>query len=160
MLKIKNYLKTCFKLMLVVIIPYLTINLLLFLYTFGYYYVLYVQTSWVIFNNPNDEMAFYNRATVRSQFGDYKGAISDFTESIRVRSSNPKKLVRSASSYFQRAEEYNNIGEINLALADYRKAAKIYQKYNRMEEYYRMLNQIEQIEKKHSQSKRKNGGEH
>ena len=132
---------------MIISLPYLIINLLLFLLVFGQFYILFAQSTWEIINNPNDIWAFYNRATVRRQLGDRKGAISDFTESIRVRSANPKTLIRAASPYSKRAQEYYYLGEKNKALADYQKAAEIYQQHNEMEHYQQILNEIELIEK-------------
>ena len=151
MLKIKSHIGFYFKLIVIIGISYLTFNLLLYIYTFGYYYVLFTKESWVIINNPNDIWAHYNRATVRRQFGDHKGATSDFTQSIRVRATNPNTLVRVASPYHKRGKEYYLIGEKKKALEDYKKAAEIYKQHEEIQGYGQIINvienEIEQIEK-------------
>ena len=87
--------------------------------------------------------AYYNRATVRRQYGDHKGAISDFTQSIRVRSASPETLVRAASPYHKRGQEYYRIGEKNKALADYKKALELYKQHDEIQRYYQIINVIE-----------------
>ncbi len=101
----------------------------------GHYYISSLELSWKIVRNPNDIMAFYNRGTVRSQYGYHRGAISDFTQAIKVRSRKPSTLVRAASAYFQRGQEYELMGETKRAILDYQTAAAIYKKYGEISTY-------------------------
>ncbi|MTF40735.1 tetratricopeptide repeat protein [Cyanobacterium aponinum] len=151
MLKLKSCIGFCCKLIVVISLPYLIFNLLLYLYTFGWYYFLFIKNTWVIINKPNDIWAYYNRAVVRRQYGDHKGAIYDFTQSIRVRSATPKTLVRAASPYHKRGQEYYLLGYKQKALKDYKKAIEIYKQQQDTQSYEQIINiieeKIQQIEK-------------
>ena len=62
--------------------------------------------------NPNDAMAFNERAFVYDKKGDYDRAIADSTEAIRL---NPKF----AKAFNNRGFAYKNKGEYERAIADY-----------------------------------------
>lgn len=92
-----------------------------------FYYAKFIELSEEIRINPNSKMAFYNRATYRSEYGDRKGAILDYTQSIRVRTKYFKG--KEASAYYQRGQEYELIGDLERAILDYAKSAEIYKQY-------------------------------
>jgi len=93
-------------------------------------------------------MAFYNRATYRSEYGDRKGAISDYTKSIKVRAKYFKG--REASAYYQRGQEYELVGNVDKAILDYAKSAEIYKQYGYSEKSETILKErLELIQRKH-----------
>lgn len=115
------------------------------------YYLEITKLSWVILNNPNSAKAFNSRGTWRAEYGDRQGAISDFTQVIKIESNNSKTINRSASAYVDRAQEYEIAGELEKAIADYQKAAEIYKQEGDMNNYERAIDEIKDLEK---QSKR------
>jgi tetratricopeptide (TPR) repeat protein len=98
--------------------------------------------SFLILNDPNNSQLFYNRGTVRSELGDRQGAIADFTEVIKIRSSSSTSN-RAASAYFQRGQEYRLLRDKQKAILDYQKAAQIYKKDGHINLYEDILNEIE-----------------
>ncbi len=144
-----------------VVIYTILLNLIIFMFAPGlgfwlvsrpFYYIHFIQLSWAIMKAPNSEMAFYNRATYRSEYGDIKGAISDFTKAIEVRSSNPQLLGREASAYYQRGQEYNLLGDIQKAISDYTTAAEIYKQHGKIWEYEFILNERQSLIQRECQS--------
>jgi tetratricopeptide (TPR) repeat protein len=72
-----------------------------------------------ILTNPDDRIAYYNRATVRKECSDYKGAIADFTQVIRI---DPLD----AGAYHHQGQLRQRLGDEQGALEDYQEAVKIY----------------------------------
>src|SRR5271166_5902962 len=68
--------------------------------------------------NPNDAMAFNERAFVYDKKGDYDRAIADSTEAIRL---NPKF----AKAFNNRGFAYKNKGDYERAIADYTEAIRL-----------------------------------
>lgn len=134
----KLSLSIVFFLLLLALVPNLTLALLISCH----YYLKFIELSFVIAENPKDIRAFYNRGTFRSEWGDRQGAIYDFTQAIKVRSSNPQTVVRAASAYFQRGQEYELLGDRQKALSDYQKAAEIYKQHGEIDSYKRVLHEI------------------
>jgi tetratricopeptide (TPR) repeat protein len=120
-----SYFKVLFSLvfssLILVISPKIIFGLL---YEINYYFYM-TKYTFLIINNPNNSQLFYNRGTVRSELGDRQGAIADFTEVIKIRSSSSTPN-RAASAYFQRGQEYELLGNKQKAILDYKKAAQIY----------------------------------
>jgi len=70
--------------------------------------------SKIIELNPNDSMAYFDRAIMRENLGDTIGALSDLTKEIEI---DPK----SADNYFLRGMLYKNSNEYEKALSDFEK---------------------------------------
>jgi tetratricopeptide (TPR) repeat protein len=68
-----------------------------------------------IMRNPNDSWAYYGRASTRMAIEDYKGAVEDFTKSIKLDPMNP-------SSYLYRADCYVILGKKHKACLDWNQA--------------------------------------
>ena len=123
-------------------------NFSIWLISRPFYYAKIIELSIEIHNNPNSKMAFYNRATYRSEYGDRKGAISDYTKSIKVRAKYFKG--REASAYYQRGQEYELVGNVDKAILDYAKSAEIYKQYGYSEKSETILKErLELIQRKH-----------
>lgn len=114
-------------------------NFSIWLISRPFYYVKFIELSWKIHKNPNNKMAFYNRATYRSEYGDRKGAISDYTKSIEVRSKYFSG--KEASPYHKRGQEYELIGDLEKAISDYAKSAEIYKQGGNIEQYEIIFNE-------------------
>jgi tetratricopeptide (TPR) repeat protein len=93
-----------------------------------------------IYKDPNNALAYSNRGWIRAESGDREGAITDFTEAIKIISSEKDK----ASSrlvgglYFDRGQVYRHLGSsaesqdpaearknYRLAISDYQKSADL-----------------------------------
>lgn len=96
--------------------------------------------------NPNDAQAYYNRAFVRHECGDRQGAITDFTEVIRINHKETDTFYNVASAYYQRGSQYRILGDKQRALADYQKAANIYRQQGDKDEYQRILDDIKWVQ--------------
>jgi len=72
---------------------------------------------------PNDADTYYNRGIAKSALGDKQGAIADYNEAIRLKPDD-------ADAYYSRGLIKNERGE---ALADFRKAAELYQQQGNTE---------------------------
>ena len=62
--------------------------------------------------------AYVNRGLVKSEFKDYNGAISDYTQAIEI---NPND----ATAYYNRGSVKYNLKDYNGAISDYTKAIEI-----------------------------------
>lgn len=65
--------------------------------------------------NPKAEEPYYHRANAYSQLGNYKAAVTDYTEVIRQ---NTGKLGLSSVAYWNRARAYESLGEKQKAISD------------------------------------------
>lgn len=74
--------------------------------------------SQIIALNPNDSLAYFDRAIMRENLGDTLGAIADFTKEIEI---DPK----SADNYFLRGILYHKTKMYQEALADFKKVIRI-----------------------------------
>ena len=117
-----------------------------------FYYIEFAKLSWKIKKNPNSESAFYYRGVYRREYGDRKGAISDFTKAIEVRDRKPKTLKKLAAPYYQRGKEYERSGDIQKAISDYTTAAEIYKQHGKIWEYEFILNQRQRLIQRECQS--------
>jgi tetratricopeptide (TPR) repeat protein len=91
-----------------------------------------------ILTNPGDSMAYYNRATVRKECSDNKGAITDFTQVLRIDPMN-------ASAYHHRGRLRQGLGDAKGALQDYQEAIKIYTQEQRTQNRERVLDDIKRM---------------
>jgi tetratricopeptide (TPR) repeat protein len=74
--------------------------------------------SKIIELNPNDSMAYFDRAIMRENLGDTLGALSDLTKEIEI---DPK----SADNYFLRGMLYKNSNKYEKALSDFKKVNRL-----------------------------------
>lgn len=127
----------------------------------------------ILDENDEDAMAYLGRAIAYRNQGDYRQAIEDYNASIRLQPDNPNAYLDRGICYYQlqdyeQAEEnystairYNEQygqayynrglsrlkqGERSNALADFRRAAEIYQEQELEEFYQDALNRIEDIQ--------------
>ena len=121
------------------------IGILITLYRIGFliyasnFYVTNLELTWKIIKNPDCYIHFYHRGRVRTQYGDDRGAISDFTKVIELRLSNPEMHDRVASTYVRRGERYESLGNKQKAIADYQIAAKLYELEGEMSHSYKWV---------------------
>jgi tetratricopeptide (TPR) repeat protein len=142
-LRFISYIIFCLAILwLVSIVPKLTIGLI---FSFNYYLEV-TKLSWVIMNNPNSAKAFNDRGTWRAEYGDRQGAISDFTQVIKIESNNPKSI--NGSPYVDRAQEYEITSDLKKAIADYQKAAKLYKQEGEIFNYKMAIDDIKNLKKK------------
>jgi tetratricopeptide (TPR) repeat protein len=83
---------------------------------------------------------YLNRGNVRSDLGDKKGAIDDYTQAIKLK---PDK----DSAYLNRGVDRFDLDDKKGAIDDYTQAAEIYKKQGKMKESLNILNRIELISK-------------
>jgi tetratricopeptide (TPR) repeat protein len=69
----------------------------------------------VISRNPNDNVAYFGRGQSRMDLEDYKGAVDDFTKSIKI-----DEMFLSA--YLYRADSYMKLGMRHKACLDWERA--------------------------------------
>ena len=100
-------------------------NLAFWMISRPFYCITFTKLTWQIMKNPHSEKAFYYRGMYRSEYGSSKGAISDFTQAIEIRSKK-HTLKQIAAPYYQRGQEYKEIGDLEKAISDYTIAAKIH----------------------------------
>ena len=70
---------------------------------------------------------------------DNKGAIEDYTKAIELKPDY-------AGAYYNRAISHKNLGDKNIAIADYQKAADIYQKQGGTKDYQDALDRIKKLQ--------------
>ena len=68
--------------------------------------------------NPNDDLAFLNRARTFSNQKNYDAAIADYTKAIEL---NPKESM----AYFNRADAHEKKGNVQQAVNDYQKSSEL-----------------------------------
>lgn len=83
------------------------------------YLVSTIKLNLRIFKDPNENMAYYNRAVVKRECNDNKGAFEDFTQVLRIDPSD-------ANTYHQRGRVRQRMGDVKGVLGDYQKAVEIY----------------------------------
>lgn len=106
-------------------------NLALWLISRPFYCINFTKLTWQIIKNPQSEKALYYRGIYRIEYGSKKGAISDFTQAIKVRSKKPK-LKKIAAPYYKRGRAYERLGDVKKAISDYSIAAEIYKQYGKI----------------------------
>jgi tetratricopeptide (TPR) repeat protein len=82
--------------------------------------------------NPKAEEPYYHRANAYAAIGNYKAAVSDFTEVIRQ---NTGKLGFSSAAYSNRARSYVKLGEKQKAISDLTQSISIDSPYTYVDEY-------------------------
>lgn len=82
------------------------------------YYIKLTELNWFVYKNPDDRQALFNRATLRSELGNDKGAISDLKRIIEL--------------YPDDANAYGKLGGIYLRLEDKENALENYHKAERI----------------------------
>ncbi len=83
----------------------------------------------------------YNgRGNVYEELKDYQKAIADYNKAITLKSDY-------ANAYYNRAIVYKIQGETETAINDYQKAAELYQKEGKTDDYQDAINQIKKLEK-------------
>ena len=70
----------------------------------------------------------------------YKGAVKDYTKVIELNPDN------ATIAYEQRAHAYEVLKENDKAIADYQKAADLYQKQGNTKDYQEALEQIKKLQ--------------
>ena len=73
----------------------------------------------VIGINPEFSQAYVNRGTVKTSFGEYKGAVSDFTKAISIDPENAFALMSRGMIYM------THFKEMRKACADWEKACEL-----------------------------------
>ena len=68
--------------------------------------------------NPNNTVAYNNRANARGDLGQIEGAFSDYNEAIRLKPDNPR-------TYYNRGNTRVELGQLENAIIDYDKAIQI-----------------------------------
>ena len=77
----------------------------------------------VIELNPSDAGAYNDRALAKTDLGDYSGAISDFTQAIKLKKTNPQSsFIGIGDIYENRASAYSKAGNNASAINDYSRA--------------------------------------
>lgn len=99
----------------------------------------------VIRLNPNaavNLVTYYNRASLRAQAGDYQGAIDDLSQAIQIRET-PKAYAKRATVQWQLRNREGTI-------ADFQKAAELYQAQGDIVSYQSVLKVLKQINRTNS----------
>jgi len=81
-------------------------------------YSIPLNSSGLIALDTNRAEAFFKSGNAKSENKDYKGAISDYTEAIRI---NPKN----ATAYFWRGSAKSDLGDKYGAIADYTESIRL-----------------------------------
>ena len=110
------------------------------------FYLTNLELTWKIIKNPDYHMHFYSRGRVRTQHGDNRGAISDFTKVIEFKLSNPEMHDRVASTYVRRGERYESLGNKQKAIADYEIAGRLYKLKGEMSQYISVKDKIYELQ--------------
>lgn len=97
--------------------------------------------------NPKAEEPYYHRANAYAAIGNYKAAVSDFTEVIRQ---NTGKLGFSSAAYSNRARSYVKLGEKQKAISDLTQSISIDSPYTYVDEYLLRGNLYKNLGKKES----------
>lgn len=85
---------------------------------------------------------FYNRGVEKHQRRDYRGAILEYNQALRLARND--KVIQ-ADTYFNRGAAYKELGDNRQALTDLRQAAALYQQLRNQEDYRAVQNLITQI---------------
>ncbi|MCC3537228.1 MAG: tetratricopeptide repeat protein [Microcoleus sp. PH2017_25_DOB_D_A] len=91
--------------------------------------------------DPNNAHAYYNRGVTRSSLADKQGAIADYDQAIKI---NPDYAEAYANLGIARAI----LGDKQGAIQDLQKAADLFQKQARKDDYEKALNLIKRIQEK------------
>ena len=89
--------------------------------------------------SPSTPQAYKERGDTRSNNGDKKGAIADYTEAIRLNSSF-------APAYYNRAIDRVAIGDKKGAIGDFKKAAELFGNQGRRSDRQDALNEIAKLD--------------
>ncbi|MEA5619449.1 tetratricopeptide repeat protein [Cronbergia sp. UHCC 0137] len=84
---------------------------------------------------PDDDYAYYNRGNAKDDLGDRQGAITDYNEAIRLKPDF-------ANAYYNRGLIKKQKQE---ALADFRKAAELYQQQGNTKWYNKSRDRIREL---------------
>jgi tetratricopeptide (TPR) repeat protein len=103
-----------------------------------------VTIELAILRNPNNVTAYYNRAVLYSQGVDYDAAIDDLTKVVSLNSERNNQRLN-ADVYVKRGDIYQKVGSREMAIADYHKAANLYQEQGEYLEYERTIKLIRKI---------------
>jgi tetratricopeptide (TPR) repeat protein len=88
---------------------------------------------------PNSTEAYYNRGVARTEVGNLRGAIADYTQAIRL---NPTL----AEAYNNRGVMRYRLGDSKDAIADLQQAAQLFRDQGNMASYRQTLNFIRMIQ--------------
>jgi tetratricopeptide (TPR) repeat protein len=91
--------------------------------------------------DPNYALAYYNRALVLDELGDKQGAIADYDQALKI---NPDYAEAYANLGIARAI----LGDKQGAIQNLQKAADLFQKQGRKDDYQKALNLIKTIQEK------------
>ncbi|MEG4107773.1 tetratricopeptide repeat protein [Microcoleus sp. S13_C5] len=89
--------------------------------------------------NPSYAEAYHNRGVARSDLGDNQGEIADYNQALRI---NPNY----AEAYYNRGIARRALGDNQGALSDFQKAADLYQRQGKKDDYQDALNRIRQLQ--------------
>jgi tetratricopeptide (TPR) repeat protein len=117
----------------------------------------------------------FKSALTKSESGDFQGAIADYTEAIRLNHNyaqayNKRGIIRArnlkdypaaktdfdraieidpnyADAYYNRARTRNLLGDKEGAIGDFQKAADLYQKEGKTQDYQDAMNHIKTLQK-------------
>lgn len=88
---------------------------------------------------PYRRILLFNRGNTRGMLGDYRGALADLNEVIRIEPSPERYLTRSLVYYY--------LGNRNSAIADLQRVANVYYQSGKTESYRSVLNTIAAVKK-------------
>lgn len=99
-----------------------------------------LELDYVLFKNPNDVEALYNRGTLRYELGDNRGAIADFTKLAKM---EPEDI----GAHQQLGIIYRNNGDKQRALEHFQAAADIARRNGEWDLYKSMMEEIDFVNK-------------
>jgi tetratricopeptide (TPR) repeat protein len=91
--------------------------------------------------NPNITEPYIYRGSLYSKLNEYQAAIADYTKVIEI---NPND----AEAYFNRGIAYYDLKDYQAAITNTRKAAQIFKQQGNIENYQRMQQALEYLERR------------
>ncbi|MBD2136581.1 tetratricopeptide repeat protein [Anabaena sp. FACHB-1237] len=88
---------------------------------------------------PNDAHSYTQRGKIRTDLGDYQGAISDYTMAINM-------SYHDIDIYYLRGNAHYRLGNKTAAIADFSKAVQLYWHAGKLEEYQDIQAKIVELE--------------
>jgi tetratricopeptide (TPR) repeat protein len=151
------------------------LSIALITFTIGVKSILPARSTPVLIVQNSTAENLFNSALAKSEAGDIQGAIADYTEAIRLHPNyaqayNKRGILRGrnlkdyptakadfdraieidpnyADAYYNRARVRNFLGDKDGAIADFQKAADIYQKEGKTQDYQDAINHLKTLQK-------------